>query len=178
MKLTEEEAYQLCMSEPRAMAKLIVKLQALQDRVDELERRLGLNSSNSSKPPSTDSAFEPKAKTTSHVKRKAGGQKGHVGKNLKMVEHPDFVIVSSPHVCRDCGASLADAKSTRVASRQVFDLPVLKIEVSEYQVHAKQCPCCKTISKGSFPEDISAPTQYGKRFDAAISYLSVHQMLP
>jgi hypothetical protein len=55
MKLTEEEAYQLCISEPRMMAKLIVKLQALQDRVDELERRLGLNSNNSSKPPSTDS---------------------------------------------------------------------------------------------------------------------------
>jgi len=178
MKLTEEEAYQLCISEPRMMAKLIVKLQALQDRVDELERRLGLNSSNSSKPPSTDSAFEPKAKTTSNTKRKAGGQKGHVGNNLKMVEHPDVVIVSSPQVCRDCGASLADTKSCRVASRQVFDLPVLKIEVSEYQVHAKQCPCCKTMSKGSFPEDITAPTQYGKRFDAAISYLSIHQMLP
>jgi len=176
MKLTEEEAYQLCISEPRMMAKLIVKLQALQERVDELERRLGLNSSNSSKPPSTDSPFVPKTKPNTNTKRKAGGQKGHAGKNLKMVEHPDVVIVSSPHVCCDCGASLADTKSSRVASRQLFDLPVLKMEVSEYQVHAKQCPCCKTITKGS--EDISAPTQYGKRFDATISYLSVHQMLP
>jgi len=52
MKLTEEEAYRLCISEHRTMAKLIVKLQALQDRVDELEHCLGLNSSNSSKPPS------------------------------------------------------------------------------------------------------------------------------
>jgi len=178
MKLTEEEAYQLCISEPRMMAKLIVKLQALQDRVDELERRLGLNSSNSSKPPSTDSAFESKAKTTFHTKRKAGGQKGHVGRSLKMVEHPDVVIVSSPHVCSDCGACLANIGSYRVASRQVFDLPVLKLEVSEYQVHAKRCPCCKTISKGLFPEGVTAPTQYGKRFCAAISYLSVHQMLP
>jgi len=67
MKLTEEEAYQLCISEPRMMAKLIVKLQALQDRVDELERRLGLNSSNSSKPPSTDSPFVQKPKTTSNA---------------------------------------------------------------------------------------------------------------
>jgi transposase len=147
-------------------------------RVDELERRLGLNSNNSSKPPSTDSPFTPKPKTTSNAKRKAGGQKGHVGKNLKMVEHPDVVIVSSPQACSDCGASLADIESYRVASRQVFDLPVLKIEVSEYQVHAKKCPCCKALNKGSFPEEITAPTQYGKRFDAAISYLSVHQMLP
>jgi hypothetical protein len=87
IKLTEEEAYQLCISEPRMMAKLIVKLQALQDRVDKLERRLGLNSTNSSKPPSTDSPFVPKPKTTSNAKRKAGGQKGHVDKNLKMVEY-------------------------------------------------------------------------------------------
>lgn len=178
MKLTEEEAYQLCIGEPRMMAKLIVKLQALQDRVDELERRLGLNSNNSSKPPSSDSPFISKPKTTSNAKRKAGAQKGHIGKNLKMVEHPDIIIVSSPQVCRDCGASLEVATSHLVASRQVFDLPVLKIEVSEYQVHAKKCPCCKTINKGSFPEDITAPTQYGKRFDAAISYLSVRQMLP
>ena len=130
MKLTEEEAYQLCISEPRMMAKLIVKLQALQDQVDELKCHLGLNSTNSSKPPSTDSPFVPKPKTASNAKRKAGGQKGHEGKNLKTVEHPDVVIVSSPQECSGCGASLADTHSHLVASRQVFDLPVLKIEVS------------------------------------------------
>lgn len=178
MKLTEEEAYQLCISEPRTMAKLIVKLQALQDRVDELERRLGLSSNNSSKPPSTDSPYALKSKTASNAQRKAGGQKGHVGKNLKMVEHPDVVIVSSVQRCRECGISLVDAPAHLVASRQVFDFPVLKIEVSEYQVEAKKCPCCKAINKGSFPKGINAPTQYGKRFDAAIAYLSVHQMLP
>jgi len=178
MKLTEEEAYQLCISEPRMMAKLIVKLQDLQDRVDELERRLGLNSNNSSKPPSTDSPFASKPKTTSNTKRKVGGQKGHEGKNLKMVEHPDVVIVSSPQICCECGVSLVDTQSRLVASRQVFDLPILTFEVTEYQVHTKRCSCCKAINKGTFPEDITAPTQYGKRFCAAISYLSVHQMLP
>jgi transposase len=45
-------------------------------------------------------------------------------------------------------------------------------------VHAKKCPCCKALNKGSFPQEITAPTQYGKRFDALIAYLSVHQMLP
>lgn len=178
MKLTEEEAYQLCISEPRMMAKLIVKLQNLQDRVDELERRLGLNSNNSSKPPSTDSPYAPKIKATTNFKRKAGAQKGREGKNLKMAAHPDTVIVSSAKICCECGTSLADTNSHLVASRQVFDLPVLKIQVSEYQVHTKKCPCCKTINKGTFPDDITAPTQYGKRLDAAISYLSVHQMLP
>ena len=178
MKLTEEEAYQLCISEPRTMAKLIIKLQALQDQVKELQDRLGLNSSNSSKPPSSNSPFDKKPKTTSNGKRKSGGQKGREGKNLKMVKHPDTVIASIPQVCQDCGISLAEAQSRLVASRQVFDLPILKIQVTEYQVHTKQCPCCKTVNKGSFPDDITAPTQYGKGFDALISYLSVHQMLP
>ncbi len=102
----------------------------------------------------------------SNAKRKAGGQKGREGKNLKMVEHPDVVIVSSAKICSDCGASLVDAQSHLVASRQVFDLPVMKIEVTEHQVHTKKCPCCSTINKGTFPTDVTAPTQYGKRFDA------------
>lgn len=95
-----------------------------------------------------------------------------------MVEHPDIVIVSTPQVCGDCGVSLAGTSSRLVASRQVFDLPVLKIQVSEYQIHTKKCPCCKAVNKGIFPNNVTAPTQYGKGFDALISYLNVHQMLP
>ncbi|HQS67897.1 MAG TPA: hypothetical protein PLM93_11990 [Sulfuricurvum sp.] len=93
-----------------------------------------------------------------------------------MVEHPDTIIVSSTEAYSDCGASLGDTHSRLVATRQVFDLPVLKIEVSEYQVHAKKCPCSKTINKGSFPQGVSAPTQYGKRFDAAIVYLQLSSL--
>ena len=127
--MKREEAEAIYDLGKEAVVEILLKMDA---RITALEIRLGLNSNNSSKPPSTDSPFTPKPKTTSNAKRKAGGQKGHVGKNLKMVEHPDVVIVSSPQACSDCGASLADTQSYRVASRQVFDLPVLKIEVSEY----------------------------------------------
>ncbi|MFA6145555.1 MAG: IS66 family transposase [Sulfuricurvum sp.] len=183
--LTEEEAYQLCLQEPRTVAKLLVellaKVEVLQNRVDELERRLKLNSSNSSKPPSTDSPFDPKTKKPSNAegkKRKPGGQKGREGKNLKMVQEPDSIIVSSPQMCSGCGSSLVDITPSSIASRQVFDLPVLKIEVTEHQAHTKKCPCCKAVNKGIFPIEVKAPTQYGKRFDATIAYLSIHQMLP
>ncbi|HRF56132.1 MAG TPA: IS66 family transposase zinc-finger binding domain-containing protein [Campylobacterales bacterium] len=93
-----------------------------------------------------------KASTANSSKRKSGGQKGHEGKNLKMVERPDKVIISSAEVCSNCGVSLEGATSHLNASRQVFDIPVLKMEVTEYQVHTKRCPCCKTINKGSFSE--------------------------
>lgn len=180
--MTREEAEAIYDLGKEAVITILLKMDerinTLEAQVKELQDRLGLNSSNSSKPSSTDSPFDKKPKTTSNTKRKAGGQKGRVGKNLKRVEHPDVVIVSTPEVCHDCGASLVDTPSRLVASRQVFDLPVLKIQVTEYQVHTKQCLCCKAVNKGSFPSDVTAPTQYGKRFDALISYLSVHQMLP
>lgn len=160
------------------LLKMDARIKALENQVKELQDRLGLNSSNSSKPPSTNSPFAQKPKITSNAKRKAGGQTGHEGKNLKMVEHPDVVIVSTPEVCQECGVSLAKTPSRLIASRQVFDLPVLKIEVTEHHVYAKKCPCCKALNKGSFPSGVTAPTQYGKRFDAVISYLSIHQMLP
>ncbi len=173
--MKREEAEAIYDLGKEAVVEILLKMDA---RITALEIRLGLNSSNSSKPPSTDSPFVQKPKTTSNAKRKAGGQKGREGKNLKMVEHPDVVIASSAKICSDCGTSLVDTQSHLVASRQVFDLPIMKIEVTEHQVHTKRCPCCKAINKGTFPTDVTAPTQYGKRFDAAISYLSVHQMLP
>jgi transposase len=180
--MTQEEAQAIYDLGKEAVVATLLKMDerinALETQVKELRDRLGLNSSNSSKPPATNSPFAQKPKTTSNTKRKAGGQKGREGKNLKMVEHPDAVIISVPDVCQDCRVSLIDAQSRLVASRQVFDLPIMKIEVTEHQVHTKRCPCCKTINKGTFPADVTAPTQYGKRFDAAISYLSVHQMLP
>jgi len=176
MKKAEAEAiYDLG---KEAVVEILLKMDA---RITTLETKLGLNSNNSSKPPSTDSPFIPKAKkdaTTNNSKRKSGGQKGHEGNNLKMVEHPDKIIISSVKVCDNCGVSLENAIPSLVSSRQVFDIPVLKMEVTEYQVHTTRCPCCKTTNKGSFPEDITAPTQYGKRFDSVIAYLSVHQTLP
>lgn len=187
--MTQKEAEAIYDLGKEAVVEILLKMDArikaleshintLESQVKDLQDRLGLNSSNSSKPPSTNSPFTQKPKAASITKRKAGGQKGHEGKNLKMVEHPDVFIVSIPEVCKDCGASLVNANSRLAASRQVFDLPILKIEVTEYRVHEKKCPCCKSINKGTFPDGVTAPTQYGKRFDALISYLSVHQMIP
>jgi transposase len=100
---------------------------ALRERIAELERRLGLNSDNSSKPPSSD-GFKKKAKRIESLrgksKRSSGGQKGHQGQTLKQVLKPDKIINHlAPSSCEECGCSLS--KSTVVSSikRQVFDIP-------------------------------------------------------
>jgi transposase len=98
---------------------------ALMGRLAELERRLGLNSSISGKPPSSDGL-----KKTARVRslressgKKSGGQKGHTGETLRRVETPDTTIHHYPQTCSACGELLTAAMATDHVARQVFDLP-------------------------------------------------------
>ena len=98
---------------------------ALKARLAELERRLGLNSSNSGKPPSSDGLTKP-ARVRSLRDRsgkKPGGQKGHKGETLRQVAEPDVVVDHYPSACSGCGAGLDPDTSVGHSARQVFDLP-------------------------------------------------------
>src|SRR5208282_5091602 len=80
---------------------------ALQARIADLERRLGLNSSNSGKPPSSDGLKKP-ARVSSLREpsgKKTGGQKGHPGETLRRSETPDAIIPHYPPACTACGAA-------------------------------------------------------------------------
>src|SRR5713226_6505721 len=130
---------------------------ALLERVEELERRLGLNSTNSSKPPSSDglkrerrvqSLREPSGK-------KSGGQEGHEGKTLRQVDNPDEVIDYYPEVCANCGTALDAAAATDYQKRQVFDLPKPQpIKVTEHRAHSCRCAQCGTQPKALFPDEV------------------------
>ena len=87
----------------------------LKARIAELERRLGLNSSNSGKPPSSDGLKKPPrpARTQSlrgPSNKPSGGQKGHKGETLEQVAAPDHVIDHVPPSCATCGSAMASAK--------------------------------------------------------------------
>ena len=155
--------------------------EALREKISELERRLGLNSQNSSKPPSTDGLK--KEKRTKSLRKasgkKPGGQKGHQGYTLEMVSQPENVIrhESSLQYCQ-CGCNLTGVEEERVIKRQVFDLPILKMEVSEHQVVVKKCPKCNQRHRGEFPEKVKAPVQYGERTRALAVYLHNQHFIP
>src|SRR2546428_13919792 len=93
---------------------------ALLARVEELERRLGLNSSNSGKPPSSDGLKkEPRVKSLREPSgKKSGGQAGHEGKTLRQVENPDEVIDHYPPVCAGCGGALGGVSFAGFPKRQ------------------------------------------------------------
>ncbi len=160
---------------------LLQENQALREKIAELERRLGLNSKNSSKPPSTDGLK--KEKRTKSLReasgKKSGGQKGNQGYTLLRVNQPEKIIRHEPlnQYCQ-CGCNLAGVEEERVIKRQVFDLPVLKMEVTEHQVVVKKCPKCHQSHQGEFPETVKAPVQYGERIRATSAYLHNQHLIP
>jgi len=150
----------------------------LRERVKHLEERLAKNSSNSSKPPSSDGPAKPKPKNLRpKTGRKPGGQPGHAGRNLAPVENPDHVRTHSPEFC-SCGCSLLEAAVVNSEKRQVFDIPPIAIEVTEHVVDTLLCPKCGAKVKVEFPEDVKARVQYGPRLNAFAAYLMVYQLTP
>lgn len=156
---------------------LSAQVTTLQTKVLELEARLAQNSRNSSKPPSSDGLNKPKPKSLRKTgEHPNGGQKGHPGRTLKKVAAPDRTETHlPPSHCDACGDFLSEP--TVVETRQVFDLPPLRFEVTEHQVLAAQCACGK-ICRGTFPEGVSAPVQYGPAALAAVVHLTHHHMMP
>jgi transposase len=163
-------------AENEALKSQIVVLMA---RIAELERRLNINSQNSNKPPSSDGPRKPRTKSlrTSGNKR-SGGQPGHKGTTLKQVADPDHVVQHPVHTCASCLGDLSDVSSSNTQKRQVFDIPKPRIEVTEHQTESKDCPKCGHCTISQFPEDITAPVQYGLRIRALSVYFNQHQMLP
>jgi transposase len=160
-------------AELRAMvSELRSVVDGLRGEVAELKRQLGQHSRNSSRPPSPDSPFTKPAPKSLRRKsgRKPGGQPGHPGSTLALVEHPDERKGHEPGPCAGCGASLAEALEVGMQRRQVFDLPPLTVRVIEHQLIARRCGCGRT-GCGTAPEGVAAPAQYGPRITAIILYI-------
>ena len=151
---------------------------ALRQRVQTLEEQVAKDSHNSHKPPSSDGLAKPKPKSLRPPsQRPTGGQPGHPGHTLRMVEKPDRTVRHAVERCADCGRSLVRQPADRVERRQVFDLPEPKLEVTEHQAEVKTCPCGR-INRAAFPPEAAAPVQYGPRVKSVGVYLGEYQLLP
>jgi len=153
-------------------------------RLADLEKRLGRDSSNSSKPPSSD-AGSAKSARSENANRKArralgrsqGKQPGTPGQTLCQVADPDEVVVHHPSRCRACDQVLDDAEVVKVTARQVFDVADPTVTVVEHRTERRLCGCgCETTA--SFPATVTAPACYGPSIKAHAIYLLCAQHLP
>lgn len=152
------------------VAQQAAELQSLRDQVAK-------NSRNSGKPPGSDGLRKPR-NLRQKTGRKAGGQKGHTGHTLKMVEQPDHIKPHPVSVCSHCATDLSAIEPCGHERRQVFDIPPVQMEVTEHRAEIKVCPACGRQVKGDFPLTVSQPVQYGVRLKAQASYLHSYQLLP
>lgn len=156
------------------------KICALEAENAELRRRLGLNSQNSSKPPSSDGLRKkPSPQSLRPVGSKpSGGQAGHEGTTLGYKAEPDRVVEHRPEACV-CGADVSEtAAEEGFERRQVWDIPQPALEVTEHRLYRKICSQCAATVKAAAPQGVWPGVSYGVGIQGWAVYLHHGQLVP
>lgn len=169
---TVESTRKLLESDKKVSPALRAMIEMLLMIITLLAGKLGLNSQNSSKPPSMDPNRK-KKKNGSKGNNKPGGQPGRVGKNLEPVEHPDTII---PLKLDKRRLPKGDYREVGFESRQVIDIEISRI-VTEYRAQILENAEGKRYV-AAFPKGVSRPVQYGQSIKAHAVYLSQFQLIP
>lgn len=153
-------------------------IDALFARLDAVEARLGMNSQNSSKPPSSDGLAKKTRSLRGTSDKKAGAQDGHKGTTLKRVAEPtDTVRHPLPSQCNRCHRPLPLDEALVVERRQVIDVPARSFDVVEHCTLEVACSCGQ-VHVSAFPAGVSDVVQYGPNVKALGVHLTQGQMLP
>jgi transposase len=148
------------------------RLQALQRKVDQLTERLNQNSTNSSRPPSTDPPHVKRRPPKPASDRKKGGQPGHARQQRPLVppQQVKQTIPLMPSSCRKCGQAL-HGEDPHPRRHQVAEIPPVEAEVTEYRLHRLTCTACGTRTCASLPAGV--PTgAFGPRLQALLAILA------
>jgi len=154
---------------------LMAEIKDLKHRLSKYENPK--NSNNSSIPPSKDENKPKRKSLREKSNNKVGGQKGREGKTLNMVETPDIIEKHLPTYCNCCGNNISKTPIEFVGKRQVFDIPEIKVQVTEHQIFKRKCTCGhETI--GNFPFQANTPVSYGNNIESLIGYFHTRQYIP
>jgi transposase len=157
-------------------------------QIADLERQLALrkqNSTNSSKPPSSDGlAGEARPRgRRKKSRRKVGGQPGHAGAHrpLVAITKVDEIRPVLPEQCQHCGyplpVQMEQVQTTGTPQRhQVTELPAIQARTVEYQCHRVVCPECGQSTRATVPEE--ATGHFGPQLTGLIAYLTVVCRMP
>ncbi len=157
---------------PEAQAAVAAVVQSLEQRIAELEERVNKNSTNSSKPPSSDPPSVKRRPPAPALGKKRGGQPGHRHQPRALVppEQLRQVFECKPPECRSCGEAL-HGDDPEPIRHQVAEVPPVRPVVDEYRLHRLTCPRCRTSTCAALPPGV--PTgAFGPRPRAILSVLA------
>ena len=165
---------------PREAQALILGLQAeverlqaavkiLQGQVQDLRAQLNQNSTNSSRPPSTDPPTVKRVPPRPPSGRRRGGQPGHPRQQRPLLA-PDHTVTLKPTHCRGCGGPLR-GQDPQPLRHQVLELPPIRPEVTEYQLHRLPCPKCGLSTCAALPHGVPSGGQ-GLRLQAVLALMT------
>jgi len=155
----------------KEVAELKSVIEKQNDIIRDLREQLNKNSSNSSKPPSSDGLKKKSVNKNRSLREKSGkkpgGQKGHSGTHLAVLSEPDHVI---PHLHADCQhcpkREQCMIHSEVKESRHEIDI-IAQVDVTEHDlITIPVCPICGEAKTGSFPVHMRATVQYGQNLEA------------
>ena len=157
---------------PEAQQAVRARLESLERRIAELEQRLNTNSTNSSRPPSSDPPSVKRPPQGRPTGKKRGGQPGHRHHRRALVppERLRQVLDCKPPTCRRCGHDL-HGEDPEPLRHQVAEVPPVQPVVDEYRLHRLTCPRCRRSTCAALPPGVPSGA-FGPRLRAILSLLA------
>lgn len=153
----------------RLLAALFERVVTLETEVAVLREQVGKTSRNSSKPPSSDPPGAPKPPPKPPTGRPRGGQKGHPRHERQRLP-ADTTVDCRPPRCAHCTHALTGTDPTP-DWHQVIEIPAVLRHVTEYRLHALDCPGCGTTTVGTLPEGVTHEG-FGPRLEALVALMT------
>jgi transposase len=160
------------------VAQLREQLTVLLAENQALRERVAKDSHNSHKPPTSDGLQRRPRSQRQKSGRTSGGQLGHPGQTLALVDTPDEVVTHQPTQCPQCQAALEGVPPQALERRQVLDLPPVRLQVREHRAAHVRCPACGGLAVAAFPAEVPSRIPYGPRLRALVVYLVEQQLVP
>jgi transposase len=177
-QLATEKLVEMIVEQARAIEQLKFRVIELEQEIEKLKISRDLDSTTSSKPPSSDLLKKSEKKLEDQIefretpKRKPGGQPGHPGKTRKGFGRVDRFEILRPQVCRCCGKGEFSGEPIKIDTQQVAHLVESPIEIVEYQRYTCICSECGETQTADWSPEIVPGQDIGIRLQAFLGWIN------